>query len=119
MNVTVFNRSGISDWILQRASSVIMLAYSLTVASAVIPDTSYEAWSVFMTQTWMRGFSTLALLAMIAHSWIGFWAVLTDYVTVRMLGSLGERLRLFLLVLMGILLLVYLLWGVFIIWGFI
>ena len=118
MNVTVFNRSGISDWILQRASAVIMLAYSLAVASAVIPDTSYEAWSAFMTQTWMRGFSTLALLAMIAHSWIGFWAVLTDYVTVRMLGSLGERLRLFLLVLMGILLLVYLLWGVFIIWSF-
>ena len=119
MNVTVFNRSGISDWILQRASSVIMLAYSLTVASAVIPDTSYEAWSVFMTQTWMRVFSTLALLAMLAHAWIGVWGVLTDYVTVRMLGSLGDRLRLFLLASMGVLLLVYLFWGVFIIWGFI
>ena len=119
MNITIFNRSGISDWILQRASSVIMLVYSLVVAGAVIPDTSYEVWSAFMTQTWMRGFSTLALLAMIAHAWIGVWGVLTDYVTVRMLGSLGDRLRLVFLVLMGILLLLYLIWGVFIIWGFI
>ena len=45
--------------------------------------------------------------------------VLTDYVTVRMLGSLGDRLRLFLLALVSVLLLVYLFWGVFIIWGFI
>ena len=119
VNLTTFNRSGVSDWILQRASSVLMLAYALAVASAVVPDTSYEAWSEFMTQTWMRAFSTLALLAMIAHAWIGVWGVLTDYVTVRMLGALGDRLRLFLLVLMGILLLVYLFWGVFIIWGFI
>ncbi len=119
MSVTVFNRSGISDWILQRGSSVIMLAYSLAVASVVIPDTSYEVWSAFMTQTWMRGFSSLALLAMIVHAWIGFWGVLTDYVTVRMLGSLGDRLRLLLLVLMCVLLLVYLFWGLSIIWGFI
>ena len=119
MNLTSFNRSGVSDWILQRASSVLMLAYSLAVASAVVPNTSYEAWSEFMTQTWMRAFSTLALLAMIAHAWIGVWGVLTDYVTVRMLGSLGDRLRLFLLALMGVLLLVYLFWGVFIIWGFV
>ena len=119
MKLITLGRSGVSDWILQRSSSVIMLAYTLAVASVVIPDTSYEAWSEFMTQTWMRAFSTLALLAMIAHAWIGFWGVLTDYVTVRMLGALGDRLRLFLLVLMGILLLVYLFWGVFIIWGFI
>ena len=119
VNLTTFGRSGVSDWILQRASSVLMLAYSLAVASAVVPDTSYEAWSEFMTQTWMRAFSTLALLAMIAHAWIGVWGVLTDYVTVRILGSLGDRLRLFLLALMGVLLLVYLFWGVFIIWGFV
>ena len=118
MNVTSFSRSGVSDWILQRASSVIMLAYSLAVASVVIPGTTYEAWTAFMTHTLMRGFSTLALVAVITHAWIGGWSVLTDYVTVRMLGPLGERLRLFLLGLMGALLLAYLFWGLFIIWGF-
>ncbi len=117
MNVTSFSRSGVSDWILQRASSVIMLAYSLAVASVVIPGTNYEVWSAFMTQVWMRSFSTLALIAMIAHAWIGLWGVLTDYVTVRMLGSLGDRLRFCLLFFMVALLILYLVWGIFIIWG--
>jgi len=118
VNLTVFRRSGISDWVLQRASSVVMLAYSLTVVSAVVPDTNYEAWSTFMTQTWMRGFSTFALFSMIAHAWIGFWVVVTDYVTGRMLGPRGESLRFGLLLLMAILFLGYILWGILIIWEF-
>ena len=116
VNLTVFRRTGISDWVLQRASSVVMLAYSLTLVSVIVPNTNYEAWSAFMAQTWMRGFSSFTLFSMIAHAWIGFWGVMTDYVTERMLGHRGDSLRFGFLLLMATLLLGYFLWGILIIW---
>ena len=112
-----FRRSGVSDWILQRLSAVIMLVYSATILCALIPSTNFLDWHAFMTQFWMQFFSTLVLLSIAVHAWIGLWAVMTDYITVRMLGSRGDLLRTILLFMIGLLLVVYLIWGFSIIWG--
>ena len=50
--------------------------------------TSGEEWKALFEQTWMRIFSLLAILSLAAHAWIGMWAVLTDYLTERLLAAL-------------------------------
>ncbi len=115
--VNAFRRSGVSDWILQRLSAVVILVYSITILSVLVPSTNFHDWYAFMTQFWMRLYSTIVLLSIIVHAWIGLWAVLTDYVTVRTLGSRGDPLRTTLFFVTSFLLLVYLIWGFSIVWG--
>ncbi|MBP8030252.1 MAG: succinate dehydrogenase, hydrophobic membrane anchor protein, partial [Pseudomonadales bacterium] len=62
-------------------------------------------------------FNTVTLLSVVAHAWIGIWAVLTDYITVRLLGPKATALRLvFEISVIGVLV-IYALWGLAIVWG--
>lgn len=115
--ITSFGRSGVSDWLVQRVSAVILLAYFLFIAWVLLSGVSYVEWKGLFESTWMRIFSLMALLSLGAHAWIGIWAVLTDYATERMLGSRGNLLRLFAQLLSTLLLFVYVVWGVQILWG--
>ena len=47
MNVTNLGRSGLSDWIVQRFSAIILAAYSLCILAsfAMNPDMDFETWS--------------------------------------------------------------------------
>ena len=65
----------------------------------------------------MKIFNTVTLLSVVAHAWIGIWAVLTDYITVRLLGPKATVLRLvFEIGVIGVLV-IYALWGLAIVWG--
>ncbi|MCB1615417.1 MAG: succinate dehydrogenase, hydrophobic membrane anchor protein, partial [Pseudomonadales bacterium] len=94
--VTSFGRSGLSDWLIQRLSAVVMTAYFIFIIWVFCsnPDMTYPQWSELFSQTCVRIFSTFALLSVIAHAWIGAWSVLTDYVTTRLLGAKATKLRL-------------------------
>ena len=76
-----FGRSGVHDYILLRASAIVLLAYILYfvgfIASA---DLTYAVWTGFFSLTLTKVFSLFALIAMLVHAWIGIWQVLTDYV---------------------------------------
>ena len=115
--VTSFSRSGLSDWLIQRVSSVILLAYFLCVAGALLSGTDYASWKAMHETTPMRIFTLLAALSMAAHAWIGLWAVYTDYLTERMMGPRGNLLRRFCEIGTVLALIVYVLWVVLIIWG--
>lgn len=118
--VTSFGRSGVSDWLIQRVSAVVMAAYFFFIVWVLLtsPDMSYEQWNDLFSLTCVRIFSTLTLLSVVAHAWIGAWAVLTDYVTIRLLGGKATKLRLALVMACLTLLAIYTLWGVEVIWGF-
>jgi succinate dehydrogenase / fumarate reductase, membrane anchor subunit len=125
--VTSLSRSGVSDWLIQRVSAVILLAYIISLVSffACNPDMDYWQLKAFFARTSVQAFSTLALLSAVAHAWIGLWSVLTDYVTARFfklelgieLGDKATVLRLVLTIAMILLMVVYTLWGLKIIWG--
>ena len=118
--VTTFGRSGLSDWIIQRVSAVVLAAYTIFVCTFLIvtPDLTYELWRELYSELWMRIFSLLALLSIAAHGWIGLWGVLTDYVTTRMMGSSALTLRVVILAIYGLITVSYLVWGIEILWGF-
>lgn len=119
-SVTSFGRSGLYDWLIQRVSAVILAAYTIFLAVYLLlhPGLTYEQWHLLFGSLCIRIFSLAALLSFISHAWIGLWSVLTDYITVRLMGSKATALRIFAQVVLGGVSLTYLVWGIEILWGF-
>ena len=118
-SATNFSRSGVSDWILQRVSAVILAVYFVVIIGWLIfaSEVSYSTWHDFMTCTVMRIFSLWAIVSLAAHAWIGMWTVFTDYLTVRQMGSKASFIRLFAQIGMALVIFVYVVWGIMILWG--
>lgn len=118
--VTSFGRSGLSDWVAQRFSAVVLAAYTIFIVAYLVmhPGLTYEEWSGLFQQLWVRIFTLLVLVSIAAHGWIGLWGVLTDYITTRMIGSSALFLRTVALSVYAIITFAYLVWGVQILWGF-
>lgn len=110
-SATSFSSSGTRDWIVQRISAVILGIYLITllVFFAFNPVIQFEAWQSFFHYPFMKLFSFLALLSLVAHAWVGVWTIFTDYIK-------PTSLRLLLEALMVLVLLGYLAWGITIIW---
>lgn len=117
--VTSFGRSGLSDWLIQRATALVMVAYVLFLIGALLlgGEVTYASWSALFEKTWVRGFTLAALLSVAAHAWIGMWAVSTDYLTERLMGPKGNVLRLIFQALVVVALFAYIVWGIQVLWG--
>ena len=118
-NVTSFGRSGLSDWLLQRVTAVVIAIYSVFMVVYLLTHSglTYDEWAGLHQNILMRLFSLAAIVSIAVHAWIGLWAVLTDYVTVRMMGPKATPLRILLELGMIIVLLAYVVWAIDILWG--
>jgi succinate dehydrogenase / fumarate reductase membrane anchor subunit len=107
------SRSGLTDWLIQRVSAVILALYALFILGYLIlqPQLDYSGWQQLFSYNWMRIFSLLSLLALVAHAWVGLWTIATDYLK-------PPALRLIVQLIFLLALFVYLLWGIEILWGF-
>lgn len=118
MPVASLGRSGLADFVWQRVSALVLLAYSGCVLGFFLAaPPSYERLTEFFGDLWMRAFTTLAVLALAAHAWIGMWTVGTDYVRAH---YFGRRHAVYLaLYQLGCLaaLFVYVLWPLSVVWG--
>ncbi|ADZ41789.1 TPA: succinate dehydrogenase membrane anchor subunit [Yersinia enterocolitica] len=111
-NASALGRNGVHDWLLLRASAIVITLYVLYILGfvVIVPDITYEIWRGFFASHITKVFTLLTLLSILAHAWIGLWQVLTDYIK-----PLAVRLVLQLAVV--IMLLVYLLYGTIVVWG--
>ncbi|MCB1856183.1 MAG: succinate dehydrogenase, hydrophobic membrane anchor protein [Halieaceae bacterium] len=116
--ITSMGRSGLYDWMMQRVSAVIMLAYFIFVTCVLLGGVDYASWKELYSQTWMRIFSLLALLSMGLHAWVGLWAVFTDYLTERLMGTTGNVLRFAAQLASALVMFTYVVWGIQILWGY-
>ena len=110
--ITNLGRNGVSDWLIQRVSAVILLAYTLCILGFFLFNSNldYVTWKQHFSGTGMRIFSLMALLSIAAHAWIGMWTVATDYIKptgIRVLYHLVVVLALF----------AFVVWGVQVLWG--
>ena len=124
--VTSLGRSGLSDWVVQRVTAVVLLAYLVFIVVAVFGgDLSYAEWKGLFAQTWVRVFSVAALLLTAMHAWIGLWCISTDYLISHVLrikvndyvASKANILRWAFQAVSAIVLFTYVVWGIQIIWG--
>lgn len=117
--ISNLGRNGLSDWVVQRVSAVILLAYILFLGGTILltPEMQYAHWQGLFSQTWMRIFSLISLLSLCAHAWIGMWTVATDYLTPMTLGAAATKVRFLFQLFCLIVLLTYFFWCVQILWG--
>ena len=117
--VSSFSRSGVTNWLIQRISAVVMTAYIFFVTAYLLanPGISYAQWAELNSLLSMRLFSLLTMASIASHAWIGIWCVLTDYVTVRLLGPKADMIRKVLQAGMVAVIVVYFGWAIVILWG--
>ena len=71
------------------------------------PDISYTQWRDLNSLLSMKVLNILTITSIAVHSIIGLWGVITDYITVRLLGPKAELLNVFFQLGMIIITLIY------------
>lgn len=111
VNASTLGRTGTQDWLLLRASAIIIAIYTFYIVSFIVTtDLNYTVWRTFFASPITKIFTILTLMSILIHAWIGLWQVLTDYVK-----SIAVRLSLqlfFIFILMS-----YLIYGTIVVWG--
>ena len=123
--VLSFSRSGLADFVTQRVSACIMAAYTLVLTWFFsTTEISYAVFSSFFSSTPMQIFSTMTLLSILAHAWIGLWTVGTDYIRsahlefIPGLAKFSTAIRFLYQVACLLIMFIYLVWAMKLIWQF-
>ncbi len=118
-NVMSLSRSGLSDFVIQRVSAVILALFTLCVVGFFLanPGMDHATLRAYFAGMPMKVFSILAVLATVAHAWIGMWTVGTDYIRPHYFGRHATTYRVIFQLGCLLFLFVYTLWGVNIFWG--
>ena len=113
------NHQGLTDWLIQRVSAVVMVFYSIGLLAYLVMNSpmDYTNWHLLFSHGWMKLATILFILCLLFHAWIGMWTVFTDYLTVRQMGPKANVVRLVVQVAMALALFVVIVWGIQIIWG--
>ncbi|MEC5342118.1 succinate dehydrogenase membrane anchor subunit [Brenneria populi] len=111
-NASALGRNGVQDWLLLRASAIVIVLYVIYLIGFVVSADSitYEVWRAFFSMALTKVFTLLTLFSILVHAWIGMWQVLTDYIK-----PLALRLTLQLAIVVA--LLVYVIYGTVVVWG--
>lgn len=102
---------GLRDWLAQRVSAVVLLAYTLLLIGVVLftRDLDYGSWAGMFSTVWMKVATLLAVLALIWHAWVGVRDIYMDYIK-------PTGVRLVLQVVTVVALVGYAIWAVIILW---
>ncbi|MCF6776749.1 succinate dehydrogenase, hydrophobic membrane anchor protein [Thiotrichales bacterium 19X7-9] len=94
--VTSLSRSGLKDWYIQRLSALVLLAYILFLVGFSLchyhDGVSFYQWHALFASHWMKVFTLLAVISLIAHAWVGIWTILTDYVHCALIMGVVQSL---------------------------
>ena len=80
---------GARDWLLQRITAVILLAYTFTLLAFLYftGQSDYQQWKQLFSYNWVRILSIISISALLLHAWVGMRDIWMDYVK-----PLGVRL---------------------------
>ena len=109
---------GSKEFLIIRACALLILFYTLYLGGFVLfaDEVNFNIWSAFFDNSFNKIFTSIFFLAFAVHTWLGTWAVASDYLTPRIFGNLGRLLYIsFRSVVAGIIALV-LTWAIIIIW---
>ena len=103
---------GLSDWLLQRMTALVMAAYTLLVLAIVLWNggLDYALWTALFANAAFQVATFLFMVALLYHAWIGVRDIYMDYVK-----PVGARLTLQALSVLA--LIAYLGWTIAILWG--
>lgn len=112
INQASLKRDGVQDYVSLRATSLFMTAYVVFILGFFLttPEVTYEVWTGLFSNIAVKVATFITLICIWAHTRIGLWQVLTDYVKAAKLRTVLS----FVLNLMG---LAYMVTGLFVLWG--
>lgn len=100
-NVMSLTGNGFKDWWLQRATAILMAAYTIFLFVFIVthPNIQFDQWQKLFTCNAFKITTMITLLAFLMHTWIGIWTVTTDYLKCTVLRTVIQwSVILFLLV---------------------
>jgi succinate dehydrogenase / fumarate reductase membrane anchor subunit len=102
---------GSRSWLIQRATAVIMVVYTLLFLGLVITKRrfDYESWTTLFGSTAFRVASALFIASLCWHAWIGMRDIWMDYVKPAGVRLLVEALTVLMLITLVV-------WAVDILW---
>ncbi|WP_440874053.1 succinate dehydrogenase, hydrophobic membrane anchor protein [Thalassotalea sp. PLHSN55] len=111
-NIATVGRSGVHDFILIRASALILALYTFLILGffLVTSEVTYDVWQGFMACLPVKIFTVLALFSLVIHAWIGVWQVLSDYIKPAFFRGCLQFI-------FAVTLLTYLVGGLLTVWG--
>jgi succinate dehydrogenase / fumarate reductase membrane anchor subunit len=73
---------GLSDWLAQRVTAVVIAVYAVFLVADVLLQGaySYDAWAALFVPLPMKVATLVALLALLYHAWVGVRDIWMDYV---------------------------------------
>ena len=74
---------GVGDWLVQRATAIVMAVFTLAMILAVIFTSgplTYASWSGIFAATWMKFLTFATVISICWHAWIGVRNVFMDYI---------------------------------------
>ena len=73
---------GLTDWIAQRATAVIMAVYSVLIAAVllIVRPGTFEAWHGVFANGLIKFMTFLFIVSLFYHAWIGVRDIWMDYV---------------------------------------
>ena len=105
-------RYGLSDWLLQRLTAVVMALYTpvIVICLLVHRPSTFRDWQAMFATNLLRLATVLFIAALIYHAWIGIRDIVMDYLK-------PVSVRLTALFLIGFFLIACFGWSVAILWG--
>lgn len=110
---------GLLDFVMQRVSALVLGLYTLCLLGFLVShsELSQVEWVGFMQSMPMMIFSTVSLVSLCVHAWVGMWTIGTDYIRTFSFGKRSTFLRQVYQAFVVALLLAYLGLGSSIIWS--
>ena len=103
---------GLRDWLAQRVTAVVMLAYTAVILAMIVglPAMDYEQWKTIWQTPIVQYSTILFIVSLLVHAWIGVRNIFMDYIK-----NAGLRLALYVLTIGA--LLTYAVWSMRILWS--
>jgi len=107
--------SGTYQWIYQRFSTILIIAYTVVYLSLIISMEYHDfaTWKAIHEQIWFKVYSSITLLVVMINSLLAGWQIGTDYTQKVPIAGFGTVFHIFYVIgSIGILGLgLYILWG--------
>ena len=86
---------GLLDFVMQRVSALVLGLYTLCLLGFLVShsELSQVEWVGFMRSMPMMIFSTVSLVSLCVHAWVGMWTIGTDYIRSFSFGKRSTFLR--------------------------
>ncbi|MDE2400591.1 MAG: succinate dehydrogenase, hydrophobic membrane anchor protein [Burkholderiales bacterium] len=80
--VVVGAHYGLTDWLAQRVTAIVMALFTLILVAQVIfgAPVSYDKWAGIFSQQWMKMLTFVVILALLYHVWVGMRNIWMDYI---------------------------------------